>query len=118
MNRVLEALPNADQIEEINSILLKNLFSEMPDVSKDVEYFLGAINFESLKTAKVEPNSNSPKENMSVFLNDKFFPKMTEAKKHIQEIEANLQTHLYEVRKVVRDFALDYVTKLGTEARS
>jgi hypothetical protein len=70
-------MPTEEEIVTIRSSLLRTLFTECPNLCKDVDYFLSAID-ESALTSKNETKSD---EKPQLLLNPNAFPKVNEAKR-------------------------------------
>jgi hypothetical protein len=69
-------MPTKEEITQIQSPLLRALFTECPNVNEDVHYFLSAIDENVLNVQSL----NKTSEKTTLLLNPDFFPKIKEAK--------------------------------------
>ncbi|KAL6067844.1 Mismatch repair protein msh3 [Balamuthia mandrillaris] len=107
--RIMQALPAAEVVEnKVSSSLLRNLLSTFPDLSADVQYFMGCISAaaaaEGDKLELFVLNEEEPK-----------YPEVAKYKKLITTITQGLHAHLLELRKRFGMPNLEYMSRNQTE---
>ncbi|KAM4051311.1 DNA mismatch repair protein Msh3 [Anomaloglossus baeobatrachus] len=90
---------------QVKSALLKNIFTEVPQILSPMQKFVQVLNEEAAKAGN--------KTNLFRDLTD--FPKIKDRKTEIQEVISQIQGHLKEIRQTLRSPSLSYTTVSGQE---
>ncbi|XP_066459044.1 DNA mismatch repair protein Msh3 [Eleutherodactylus coqui] len=90
---------------QVKSTLLKEIFTEVPQILSPVQKFLQVLNEEAAKAGN--------KTDLFKDLTD--FPKILERKTEIQEVISQIQGHLKEIRLILRNPSCSYTTVSGQE---
>ncbi|KAG9488041.1 hypothetical protein GDO78_007702, partial [Eleutherodactylus coqui] len=90
---------------QVKSTLLKEIFTEVPQILSPVQKFLQVLNEEAAKAGN--------KTDLFKDLTD--FPKILERKTEIQEVISQIQGHLKEIRLILRNPSCSYATVSGQE---
>lgn len=107
LSRVANKFPQVEEPEDIGfkSEIINNAIYSLPAMADDVGDFLAAFNHdEAAKDNKFD-----------MFKEDKKYDRITEHKMAIVAVEADLDEHLLEIRKMLKHSKLNYVTVAGIE---
>ncbi|XP_025077388.1 DNA mismatch repair protein Msh3-like isoform X3 [Pomacea canaliculata] len=92
-------------LTHIESTLLKQVLTEVPDLLEDVKDFADTINEKAARENK----------KADLFVDNGRFPEITEVKKHISDVLQEIRDHRREIRLALRQPSLDYTTVMQTE---
>ncbi|XP_071104806.1 DNA mismatch repair protein Msh3-like [Haliotis cracherodii] len=91
--------------DQVKSTLIKTILTEVPGLLGEAKSFSGLIN-EKAARENDKPN---------LFSDESKFPQIVGRKKEMADVQLDLKDHLRDVRRTVRQPALNYVTVLQTE---
>ncbi|XP_075036189.1 DNA mismatch repair protein Msh3 [Mixophyes fleayi] len=100
----LEALIPAIK-SQITSTLLKKIFTEVPQILSPVQRFAQVLNEDAAKTGN----------KTELFKDLTEFPKISERKAEIQEVFSQIQGHLTDIRKTLKNPSISYTSVSGHE---
>ncbi|XP_061172820.1 DNA mismatch repair protein Msh3-like [Saccostrea echinata] len=91
--------------DNLNCSLLQQIFNDIPDLLSDIKQFK-----ESLNETAVKANDKT-----KIFINEQDFPDIGKRKKQIEAVRTEILDHRREIRLLLRQPSLDYVTVMGIE---
>uniref|UniRef100_A0A8C9B4R7 DNA mismatch repair protein MSH3 n=1 Tax=Phocoena sinus TaxID=42100 RepID=A0A8C9B4R7_PHOSS len=89
----------------VQSELLQTFISEIPELLSPVEHYLKILNEQAAKIG----------DKTELFKDLSHFPLIKKSKDEIQEVTDKIQTHLQEIRKILKNPSAQYVTVSGQE---
>ncbi|XP_066887334.1 DNA mismatch repair protein Msh3 isoform X3 [Kogia breviceps] len=89
----------------VQSELLQTFISEIPELLSPVEHYLKILNEQAAKIG----------DKTELFKDLSHFPLIKKRKDEIQEVTDKIQTHLQEIRKILNNPSVQYVTVSGQE---
>ncbi|XP_068391686.1 DNA mismatch repair protein Msh3 isoform X2 [Eschrichtius robustus] len=89
----------------VQSELLQTFISEIPELLSPVEHYLKILNEQAAKIG----------DKTELFKDLSHFPLIKKRKDEIQEVTDKIQTHLQEIRKILKNPSAQYVTVSGQE---
>ncbi|XP_069483651.1 DNA mismatch repair protein Msh3 isoform X2 [Ambystoma mexicanum] len=90
---------------QVQSVLLRDILLEIPQVLNPVQHFLKILSEEAAKKG----------DKTELFRDLTDFPRIKERKDQIQEVLSQVQSHLQEIRRMLKNPSATYVTVSGQE---
>ncbi|XP_075448439.1 DNA mismatch repair protein Msh3 isoform X4 [Ascaphus truei] len=91
---------------QVKSTLLQKIFIEIPETLNPVQKFVKVLNGEAAKTGN----------KTELFKDLTEFPKIRQRKLEIQEVLSQIQGHLRDIRRIIKDPSASYTSVSGQEA--